>query len=354
MIDYMIILFLSIPLVMLLLVVMFGRRIPFVATIIIMIIFFVLMFFVIQSQILNMMELEVIETIPSEDIPYILKANESKTVTVTMIDVLENKTETVNQLVLYIPTIDTYSWFINQYQKEPTTNETYQNLFVTIYSQNQTNITNLSNFTTQPYYINSANVPWLFPIVDNVTYNVTYTFVAPANISNGTIFVMPPVETNPITTVFKDVEPKKETDYWVWIIPILAWLPTLIMIIVLLNKKQKQRVSDLEDMIRKLDKMNKRMEAFAEDKTEKKIEKKTEKTKYGEIPKQQSDYTLAKMITPDEAIILAKDFRDKGYWVKIVNFSKESKNIEKENCCGVYISDWKKEDYETKGKPKWK
>jgi hypothetical protein len=256
--------------------------------------------------------------------------------------------------VLYIPTIDTYYWFINQYQKEPTTNETYQNLLVEIYSENKTNTTLLSNFTTQPYYINSANVPWLFPITDNVSYNVSYTFTAPANVSNGTIFVMPPIETNPMITVFKDVEPEKETDYWFLIFPIVAWMPAMVIITIMLFRHQKKRTTELEDMLRKLDKMNKRMEAFAEDKTEKKIEKKTEKTKYGEIPKHQSDYTLAKMITPDEAIILAKDFRDKGYWVKIVNFSKESKNIEKENCCGVYISDWKKEECEIKGRPKWK
>jgi len=359
MIDYFLLLLLALPLFFIAAFLFAGGRFPLFISIITIIVFFAVMVFVIQPQITNMIEESTIETIPSEDIPFILKPGESKEVTVTMIDIVQNTT--VDELQLFIPAIDTYTWKSNQYEKIPTTNETYQNLQVAIYSENNKNITHLSNFTTQPYIINSLNVPWLFPMVGNKTvlgisvkYNVTYLFIAPSDVPNETIFVIPLVKENPIIQTFTQPEKKDESNWlWNWLVPIIAWIPTVIMLsfIFVKNRRSKNimQKSELEVMLKKLEKMNKMMEdATKEEK------KKTVDSKFGEIPNQHIDYTLSKMTTPDDSIVLAKEFRDNGYWVKIANFSKSSKNIDKEKCCGVYISNWKKDDYETKGRPKWK
>ena len=56
----------------------------------------------------------------------------------------------------------------------------------------------------------------------------------------------------------------------------------------------------------------------------------------------------------DNALIKVKDYRDQGYWAKIVNCENDKK-IHKEGGknCAIYVSKWNRDEQDTKGKPKW-
>ena len=82
--------------------------------------------------------------------------------------------------------------------------------------------------------------------------------------------------------------------------------------------------------------------------TEKEVKKKTWKDK---VPEEYNDFKLHKFFTVDNALSGAKELREAGYWVKIVNYDKKAKNDPE--CCAVYISKWKKDEESEKGTPRW-
>lgn len=82
--------------------------------------------------------------------------------------------------------------------------------------------------------------------------------------------------------------------------------------------------------------------------------KKEKPSKKSNIPEKFGDYSFTSIETVEDALEIAREYRDNGYRVKIKNFTKD-KNIKISNdkICGLYISNWKKDEEMDNGKPKW-
>ena len=70
-----------------------------------------------------------------------------------------------------------------------------------------------------------------------------------------------------------------------------------------------------------------------------------------DIPKYIGNYKLEGLYTVDEVLNVSSDYRNEGYWVKVVNYDNISKDTEA--YCAVYLSTWKKEEESEKGIPQW-
>jgi hypothetical protein len=71
-------------------------------------------------------------------------------------------------------------------------------------------------------------------------------------------------------------------------------------------------------------------------------------------PIELGDYKLSGMESVDDALQKSKQYRETGFWTKIVNYENNKKiSINADRPCGVYVSKWSKNESETYGKPKW-
>ena len=70
-------------------------------------------------------------------------------------------------------------------------------------------------------------------------------------------------------------------------------------------------------------------------------------------PIELGDYKLSGMESVDDALAKSKQYRETGFWTKIINYENNKKiNTNSDKTCGVYVSKWTRNEQETYGKPK--
>ena len=78
------------------------------------------------------------------------------------------------------------------------------------------------------------------------------------------------------------------------------------------------------------------------------------KPKYPNVPKEVGDYRLHRITDVDDALEIARELRNNGYWTKLTKYTHKKYKLPETRNCAVYISNWRKEDSIDNGKPKWR
>jgi len=241
------------------------------------------------------------------------------------------------------------------------------------YILQDTNITSLCSFNiyhntstytmnySEELFINASVIPDFFPVVENASFNFTISLITPAFDNGSSLFVFSdriagvsygnltePVNESIFDTLFGEDNPYEE--YFLYFV-IGIFLPINLLLVykmytyrqsALLARKRRllfERALDATDLKNKLEEEQK---DYVE-------------SKYGKIKKERGDYSLLLLTTADKALELAKEYREKNHWTKIINYAKKmSDNFDAKRCCAVYISNWSMDDTDEKGHPKWK
>lgn len=127
----------------------------------------------------------------------------------------------------------------------------------------------------------------------------------------------------------------------VFILPLLLIIFTIVaLFLFLINSKSSRSVNS---MTKEIDGIKKNITSL-----------KTKIAKECNLPTIIGNYHFSGIYNIDNAIEKARTYRDVGYRVKLRNFLGENNvRVTGDEICGVYVSDWPKDEEVDKGEPKW-
>lgn len=125
----------------------------------------------------------------------------------------------------------------------------------------------------------------------------------------------------------------------IFIIP-LAMIFLLMIILMIMNSRGSRSVNS---MTKEIDDIKKNINTL-----------KTKLAKERNLPISIGNFHFSGLYDVDNAMEKAREYRDAGYRVKLRNFIEEDNvYLTGNDVCGVYVSDWSKDEETYKGEPKW-
>jgi hypothetical protein len=268
-----------------------------------------------------------LESLPQEYYNDYIKVNQTQSKTINHYYQMYFDQST-DSLSIDVPEVDVYSWSTDESKYIKNNSITFTDFdwyYITIsHGNNSTTFRGI----TGSFFLDKQNVPWLFPIHEGTSYNITYTvdlrnFMEPGRYNN-TIFVMPFKEQSFTHNYTIQVKEGPKIDLWIilFFVGISVGVACLAIGIWYDNRITRRELERRRSRRQSIESM-----------------RNSSRNHFG-------DYSLFATTTKDDALAKVNDFRNQGYFTKIIN--------RPDGQCDFWISNWKREQVESYGIPRWR
>lgn len=253
-----------------------------------------------------------------------------------------------------LPTVDIYVWNESLSKLQKSTEAYPFNYTLTVSKGNHSAL--LYNvyerlMTNQSMDFDASSLPWLFPIYNNDTVNLTVTLnTHNLPLSRDMVFLIP-MHTHTIIIDNTPPEPKPtdETpiDWWTFI-PLVVSISSCVCVVVInffyrrdVRRHREREVSEL------LGRRYSREVHEIVERTRPTSSTVCSSREYGfSLPKKYADYHYEVKVKRENLENNIDQLRSEGYWTKVVNISSTESVI--------YISNWMQNEVAMKGIPEWR